>query len=139
MKTSRRQPHSTTTQSLDGQVKLAIAPTPGFLRGTLVLLKPASCYLGYFIVTCPRRRYFQILVAVAVAVAPLLFQNSVNNPAYISLSEIARMTSCVNVLLCICVCVCVCACARVGVRVCAIVCVHVCVCARAFTRVNRCY
>jgi len=39
----KRQPHSTTTQSPDRQVKLAIGPTPAFIRGTLVLsLRPVA-------------------------------------------------------------------------------------------------
>jgi len=38
-----RQPHSTKTQSLDMQVRLTIAFTPAFLRGTLVLsLRPVA-------------------------------------------------------------------------------------------------
>src|SRR6218665_3151703 len=36
-------PHRTTTQSPDRQVKLAIAPIPVFLRGTLILsLRPVA-------------------------------------------------------------------------------------------------
>src|SRR6218665_1023999 len=42
MKTSRRQPHSTTTQSLDKQVKLAIDPHAS-LPPRHFSLKPASC------------------------------------------------------------------------------------------------
>src|SRR6218665_4026603 len=47
IKASRRQSHRWTIQSPDRQVKLAIAHTPAFLRGTLVLglppMFPLSC------------------------------------------------------------------------------------------------
>src|SRR6218665_1118856 len=46
--------YSTTTQSPDRQVKLAIAPTQAFLRG-YVGLKSASCCIGYCVVTIPRQ------------------------------------------------------------------------------------
>jgi len=46
--------HSTTTQSPDGQVKLAICPTLP-IPPRHFSLKHASCCIGYFAVTIPRQ------------------------------------------------------------------------------------
>src|SRR6218665_702867 len=49
-----KQPHRTTTQSPDRQIKLATAPHSS-IPPRHFSLKPAPCCIGYFVVTIPRQ------------------------------------------------------------------------------------